>query len=94
MARLNKSARGKHRWIGFKAAQELSREELIDLLSSIIDRNNWKLFDVVRREKMTLAILKTPLEKYRHTLTQLNKSPSLETLTSSGKINLVRARIL
>jgi hypothetical protein len=39
------------------------------------------------------GILKIPLEEYDFTLISINNEESLETLTSSGKIRLVRERL-
>ncbi|MBR79378.1 MAG: hypothetical protein CMA88_01135 [Euryarchaeota archaeon] len=93
MARLNKSARGKHRWVGFVVNHEQSREGLNDLLSENLTLDSWKIFDILHSDNRTIAILKVSLSDYRDAVTELNTLAGISTLTSSGKIKLVRGRI-
>ncbi len=53
----------------------------------------WKLFDMVKQSKRTFAILKTTLSDYQEALEKLNEISGFETITSSGKIRLVRERL-
>jgi hypothetical protein len=53
----------------------------------------WKLFDVLEAGGATLAILKIQLEDYQQVLSLINNSEDMVTLTSSGKIRLVRQRL-
>ena len=94
MARLNKSARGKHRWIGITSEDELSRAKLNDSLIAILDKIKWRIYDVENREGTTIFILRVSLDEYQNTISKINSSSSLTTLTSSGKIRLVRERII
>ena len=94
MANVNKAARGKHRWIGFQTSEnEFSRAKCEDILSSILPNVNWRLFDLKVVNGVCKGILKIPLEEYDFTLIAINNEDSLETLTSSGKIRLVRERL-
>tara|TARA_B110000003_G_scaffold124903_1_gene127139 strand:+ start:109 stop:402 length:294 start_codon:yes stop_codon:yes gene_type:complete len=94
MANVNKAARGKHRWIGFHTSEhEFSRAKCEDILSSILPNINWRLFDLKVVNGVCKGILKVPLEEYDFTLISINNEDSLETLTSSGKIKLVRERL-
>ena len=93
MPRPKKSARGKHRWIGFTIEKSYSRTEMERLLEIRLNCSGWRLFDVLGSKGNTHAILKTPLEEYPKTLSQINNFKDMETLTSSGKIRLVRERL-
>ena len=93
MPKPKKSARGKHRWIGFTIEKSYSRTEMERLLEIRLNGSGWRLFDVVGSKRNTHAILKTPLEEYPKTLSQINNFKDMETLTSSGKIRLVRERL-
>ena len=93
MPKPKKSARGKHRWIGFTIENSYSRTEIERLLEIRLNGSGWRLFDVAGAKGNTHAILKTPLEEYPKTLSQINNFKDMETLTSSGKIRLVRERL-
>ncbi len=93
MPRAKKSARGKHRWVGLVFNLELTRAEASAILSGFIDDNRCEIFDVSKRDKRTLAILKVPLDFYPDSKILLNELDNVCTLTSSGKIRLVRERI-
>ena len=94
MGRVSKVARGKHRWIGVRGDKTYeSREELIIIMSDILEQCEWKLYDVKFIDKICFFIIKTQLEDYEKTLNSINSHDSFETLTSSGKINLIRERI-
>ncbi|DAC62867.1 TPA: hypothetical protein HA324_01130 [Candidatus Thalassarchaeaceae archaeon] len=94
MAKLNKAARGKHRWIGFLTFKgEMSRADCEIILSEILPSVKWKLFDFKKIEGVYTGIIKVPLESYEVSIQLINEDQLLETLTSSGKINLVRQRL-
>tara|TARA_B100000945_G_scaffold61987_1_gene46158 strand:- start:1504 stop:1731 length:228 start_codon:yes stop_codon:yes gene_type:complete len=71
----------------------MQREDLQILLEENLREVEWRLFDVEGLSKSTIAILKTPLADYLETLSIMNKNERFETITSSGKIRLVRERI-
>ena len=93
MPRQKKAARGKHRWVAIRVNKSINRDSLNKLLGESLDGLEWRLFDSEKQSKRTFAILKTTLSDYRLTLTALNEISCLETITSSGKIRLVRERI-
>ena len=93
MPKPKKAARGKHRWIGFRIENTPSREDLGNLLKTHLEGSDWRLFDIKEIGENTLAILKTPLEKFKSTVAQINSSKEMVTITSSGKIRLVRKRL-
>ena len=88
-----KAARGKHRWVAIRVNKSINRDSLKKLLGESLDGLEWRLFDIEKQSKRTFAILKTILSDYRLTLTTLNKIAGLETITSSGKIRILRERV-
>ena len=94
MAKVSKANRGKNRWIGLHINQKpISRAVLEDNLGKIMGNINWKLFDLIDHEMHTLAILRTPLEDSLEAKEKINSSDGISTLTTSGKIRLVRQRL-
>jgi len=93
MPRQKKAARGKHRWVAIRVNRSINRDSLKKLLRENLDGLEWRLFDIEKQSKRTFAILKTTLSDYRLTLTTLNKISDLETITSSGKIRILRKRL-
>ncbi len=72
---------------------ELTKAEASAILSAFIDENRCEIFDVTKRDMRTLAILKVPLDFYVDSKIMLNELGNVCTLTSSGKIRLVRERL-
>ena len=93
MPRQKKAARGKHRWIAIQANKSIQRDSLKKLLGESLDGIEWKLFDSEKQSKRTIAIIKITLSDYHHALAILNKISEFQTITSSGKIRLVRERV-
>ena len=93
MPKPKKAARGKHRWIGFQIENTHSTAELNRSLKDELDGFEWRLFDILEVGEKTLAIVKTPLGNFKQVISQINNSGSMQTLTSSGKIRLVRQRL-
>ena len=94
MAKVSKANRGKNRWIGLHINQKpISRAVLEDNLGKIMGNINWKLFDLIDHEMHTLAILRTPLEDSSEAKEKINSTDGISTLTTSGKITLVRQRL-
>ena len=94
MAKVSKANRGKNRWIGLHINQmPISRAILEDNLGKIMGNINWKLFDLIDHEMHTLAILRTPLEDSSEAKEKINSTDGISTLTTSGKIRLVRQRL-
>lgn len=94
MAKVSKANRGKNRWIGLHIDQiPISRPILEDNIGKIMGNINWKLFDVINNEMHTLAILRTPLEDSLEAKEKINSADGISTLTTSGKIRLVRQRL-
>ena len=97
--RKGKAARGKHRWIGLSTGFEIqSREELKLQLEQLLELEDYRLFDFVKRKgENGIAIIKVSLKQYEKTRKLLSEdlrvNNILNSITSSGKINLVRFRM-
>ena len=94
MAKVSKARRGKNRWIGLHIYQKpITRTLLEDNLGKIMGDIDWKLFDLLDDEIHTLAILRTSLEDSLEAKKKINSIDGMATLTTSGKIRLVRQRL-
>tara|TARA_A100000164_G_scaffold174249_1_gene154674 strand:+ start:234 stop:527 length:294 start_codon:yes stop_codon:yes gene_type:complete len=93
MSKPKKAARGKHRWIAIMFNKSIQRDSFNKLLGQSLEGLEWQLFDMEKQSKRTFAILKTTLSDYQEALATLNEISEFETLTSSGKIRLVRERV-
>ena len=93
MPRPKKAARGKHRWVAIEANKSLQRDSLNGLLGENLEGLDWQLFDSEKQSERTLAIIKITLSDYQQALETLNEISGFETITSSGKIRLVRERL-
>ena len=93
MPKPKKAARGKHRWIAILVNKSIQRDSFNKLLGQSLEGLEWQLFDMEKQSKRTFAILKTTLSDYQEALATLNEISGFETLTSSGKIRLVRERM-
>ena len=94
MAKVSKAKRGKNRWIGLHISQKpVTRAVLEENLLRIMGDVNWKLFDMIDHEMHTLAILRISLEDSLEVKKKINSIDGMSTLTTSGKIRLVRQRL-
>ena len=94
MPKVNKSARGKHRWIGFQLdIEDFSRHRCEVFLSEILINMSWRLFDFKNIDGVYNGILKIPLKSYVDAKDIINQQDETITITSSGKIKLVRERM-
>ena len=93
MPKPKKAARGKHRWIAIQANKSFQRDSLNKLLEESLEGLEWQLFDSEKQSKRTFAIIKITLSDYQQALSILNDISGFETITSSGKIRLVRERV-
>ena len=94
MAKLSKAKRGKKRWIGLMIDQKpISRSILEEKIDETMQGINWKLYDLVGSDLHTVAILKTSLGDSQEARDRINSIEGISTLTTSGKIRLVRERL-
>ena len=88
MARLTKAKRGKHRWIGLALDSNLrSRKQFEAILDKLLINSIWKLYDFKTVNDVTYSIVKIDLNSYKES------HELIVTITSSGKIKLVRERM-
>ena len=93
MPKGKKAARGKHRWIAIQVNESIQRDSMKKLLGEKLEGLEWKLFDSEKKANRTFSVIKITLSDYRQALTKLNETSGFETITSSGKIRLVRERL-
>ena len=90
MAKLRKAARGKRRWVGVKIdTEKIDQGALLEQLASDAGRPRlaWTSDD------KQLLILEVRLENYKKLIDSIGNVDYAESITSSGKIRLVKARI-
>ena len=94
MARQSKALRGKFRWLGLRINHgELSRGSTSKIIAENLPDIDFKLFDSISSELDTLAIIRLKLEYNDYAREKLASNPMINTLTTSGKIRLVRQRL-
>ena len=82
--KLTKALRGKRRWIGCECIKFSTRKEIEEFLSNLPA----KLYDL----QMGKCIISVSLDDYKSVRNELLEGP-IKTITSSGKIRLVRERL-
>ena len=90
MPKLRKAARGKRRWVGVKIdTDNIDQGALLDQIASDAGRPRlaWTSDDG------QLLILEVRLENHRKLIDSIGNADYAESITSSGKIRLVKARI-
>ena len=94
MARQSKASRGKHRWMGLRINKgELSRDSASKIIEQNLPDINFRLFDCLSFQSGTLVIIRVTLQNKEIARRKLNLNPEIETVTTSGKIRLVRERM-
>jgi hypothetical protein len=94
MARQSKALRGKFRWLGLRIGRgDLSRVSASKIIGENLPDIDFKLFDSISTESDTLAIIRLKLEYNDYAREKLASNPNINTLTTSGKIRLVRQRL-
>ena len=94
MARQSKALRGKFRWLGLRIDRgDLSRGSTSKIIAENLPDIDFKLFDSISSESDTLAIIRLKLEYNDYAREKLATNTIIDTLTTSGKIRLVRQRL-
>ncbi|MBK00462.1 MAG: hypothetical protein CMB48_05895 [Euryarchaeota archaeon] len=95
MPKISKAARGKHRWLGLVFSENfLEIERLKDEIDVLIENKSFKLYDFTIDGFKGSCIIKIKLEDYDFVRKKFNEhSGEIVSITSSGKIRLVRLRI-
>lgn len=94
MARQSKASRGKHRWMGLRINKgKLSRNSASEIIEQNLPDINFLLIDCLSFQSDTLVIIRLNLENKEIARGKLHSNPEIESLTTSGKIRLVRERM-
>ena len=87
---LTKALRGKRRWIGIKVSGHDSRDSLRKAIENIAPSPEWKL-TLFEDDKAIVKVRLEDLEVWRENLQR--SSPKIRSVTTSGKIRLVKERM-
>lgn len=72
---------------------ELSRDSVSKIIEQNLPNINFRLFDCLSNQSGTLVIIRLTLQNKEIARRKLNLNPEIETVTTSGKIRLVRERM-
>ena len=93
MAKPTKALRGKHRWIGISVQGDQKRDDLNAQISEVLIGIKFKLFDCLISDSMTRGIIKVSINDYEDARGLISSHKKIESISSSGKIKLVRQRM-
>ena len=89
----SKAKRPKCRWVGIRIVGDITRDNLNALLVKIMPSSSLKLYDLKNIQGENLAIVKIDLSEASDFISKCKTENRIDTLTSSGKIRLVRDRL-
>ena len=94
MARQSKASRGKFRWLGLRINKgQLSRNSTTAIIQQILAEINFRMFDCLDVDSHTLVIIRVNLKDIDLARERFGLNTEIESLTTSGKIRLVRDRM-
>ena len=94
MARQSKASRGKFRWLGLRINKgQLSRNSATAIIQQILAEINFRMFDCLDVDSHTLVIIRVNLKDIDLARERFGLNTEIESLTTSGKIRLVRDRM-
>ena len=94
MARQSKASRGKFRWLGLRINKaQLSRNSATAIIQQILAEINFRMFDCLDVDSHTLVIIRVNLNDIDLVRERFGLNTEIESLTTSGKIRLVRDRM-
>ena len=93
MARLSKAKRVKRRWVGLRINGELDRESFESQIQNLIPDADLRLYDLRQEGDSSIAIMRVYLPDLPRFRAVVGECGWIETLTTSGKIRLVRERL-
>ena len=94
MARQSKASRGKFRWLGLRINEsQLSRNSATAIIKQILADINFRMFDCLGVDSHTLVIIRINLKDIELARKRVGLNTEIESLTTSGKIRLVRNRM-
>jgi len=88
--RLTKALREKRRWVGLSVSGCENRTDLESKIAELAPVEDWRLMDF-KKDKAILRILLKDQNEWRNVLNQ--PSNTIHSITTSGKIRLVRERL-
>lgn len=94
MARQSKASRTKFRWLGLRINEsQLSRNSVTAIIQQILADINFRIFDCLGVDSHTLVIIRVNLKDIDLARRRFGLKTEIESLTTSGKISLVRDRM-
>ena len=95
MPKISKAARGKHRWIGLIFDDTfLNIDSVRESIQKNLNKSEIKLYDYFNEKNRKSCIIKVKLEEYNDVRDLfVSKEGRIFSITSSGKIRLVRLRL-
>ena len=99
---LSKSKREKRRWIGLEIPEKINSRKVLQnaLEESELDSTSWRIYDFTKNNQgLTVAIIRVYLSYYESFRKALSDDKGklarhgMKSITSSGKIKLVRERL-
>ena len=94
MTRQSKASRGKFRWLGLRINEsQLSRNSATAIIKQILADINFRMFDCLGVDSHTLVIIRINLKDIELARKRVGLNTEIESLTTSGKIRLVRNRM-
>lgn len=93
MAHPSKAKRPKRRWVGIHFREEMGRSQVNSILEEIYPSNSLKLYDLQIIDGKLCAIVRINLSEVSDFLLKCGADSRLQTITTSGKIRLVRERL-
>ena len=89
----SKAQRPKRRWVGIRTIEVIDREDFESLIREIMPTSSAKLYDLKIIDGYSVAIVRINLTEHRLFVAKCQGDNRLETITTSGKIRLVRDRL-
>ena len=93
MAHPSKAKRPKRRWVGIHFRDEMGRSQVNSILEDIFPSNSLKLYDLQIIDGKLCAIVRINLSEVSDFILKCGTDHRLQTITTSGKIRLVRERL-
>jgi len=94
MARQSKASRGKFRWLGLRINKsQLTRNSATAIIQQTLAEINFRMFDCLDVDSHTLVIIRVNLKDIDLARKRFGLNTEIESLTTSGKIRLVRGRM-
>ena len=93
MAHPSKAKRPKRRWVGIHLRDEIGRAQVNSILQNIYPSDSVKLYDLQIIDGKLCGIVRINLSEVSDFLVKCENDPRLQTITTSGKIRLVRERL-